>query len=261
MRWPVVAIAVGCTTVAALPAFLTAALAVQIRVDLDLGVATIGALFGIYFGVGALGSPFLGRVVDRIGWPTGIRIAGSASGLVLVGMATIASNVTVIALLFIAGGLAAVIANTSANRALARSVPAERYGILFGLKHTAVPTATLLGGLAVPVFGLTIGWQWAFATGAVLAAILVASVPNEHTERRTARPDGPRPRPTTPLIGLVLLGAVAALGIAAIDSVTSFLVSYAVEEGISESSAGLLLGAASVVGLVTRLAGGFLIAG
>lgn len=39
-----------------------------------------------------------------------------------------------------------------------------------------MPAASLLGGLAVPALALTLGWQWAYVAGAVLAGLTVATL-------------------------------------------------------------------------------------
>src|SRR5690606_19508698 len=53
-----------------------------------------------------------------------------------------------------------------------------RQGIAFGIKQSAIPLATLLGGIAVPAITLSVGWRWTYVAGAtfaVLAAALVVS--------------------------------------------------------------------------------------
>jgi MFS family permease len=253
-----VAIAALATTVVhALPAFMTASLAVQIGRELDLDVAVLGGLFGLFFGVSALASPVLGRWVQGGGWSLGLRIAATGSGLTMLGMALLARNVWTIAGLFVLGGLSSAVSQPSSNLALARSVPPGRFGLLFGFKHTAVPTATLLAGLVVPTFGLTVGWRWAFVATSGLAFATALSIPGDGAPAPSRRQD--RARPVTPVRILVLLALVAALGIGAMDSLAAFLVAYAVEAGVAEGAAGLLLAAGSVAGLSTRLAAGFLI--
>ena len=123
-------VAVSVSAAGVLPVFLTAALAVQIRDDLDLSVAALGALVGVFFGVSALGSAPLGRVVERRGWASGIQLAAIGSGLTQIGMATVARNAWTIGALFIVGGLAAAMSRPAADFALTRSVPPCRHGLL-----------------------------------------------------------------------------------------------------------------------------------
>ena len=51
------------------------------------------------------------------------------------------------------------------------------------MKQAAIPAATLLSGLAVPLVGTTIGWRWAF-TGCALGALAVACTVPKTTEGR-----------------------------------------------------------------------------
>jgi predicted MFS family arabinose efflux permease len=240
---------------------MTGALAVQITEDLGFDLAELGGLFGIYFGVSAMGSAPLGRVAEWRGWSEVLRAAALGSAFTLIAIALVAREAWVIGLLFVVGGLTATASKSSANLALARSVPPEKYGFLFGVQHVAVPGATMLGGLAVPVFGLTVGWRWAFVTAAALAVAAAVAVPSER--RAAPVPGGRTPhhsaRVRTPLRTLALLAVAAALGIGAVDSLASFVVVYAVDIGFAEGTAGLLLALGSSAGIVTRLIAGWLI--
>lgn len=261
IRWPVAVAAVSIAGVAVLPRFMTGALAVQITDDLGFDLAELGALFGIYFGVSALASAPLGRVAEWRGWSEVLRAAALGSAVALLAIATVARNAWSIGLLFVLGGLAATASKSSANLALARSVPRERYGFLFGVQHVAVPGATMLGGLAVPAFGLTVGWRWAFVTAAALAVAAAIAVPAEHRGPRTRedRIRAYRVRTATPFRTLAMLAAASALAIGAIDSLASYVVVYAVDVGIAEGPAGIVLAVGSVAGIVTRLIAGWLI--
>ena len=65
----------------------------------------------------------------------------------------------------------------ASNLTLARSVPASRLGLSFGIKQAAIPIATLLAGAAVPTVALTIGWRWAYLIGAAVALLAAARDP------------------------------------------------------------------------------------
>lgn len=259
IRWPAVAAAVLITAAGVLPAFMTAALAVQIQEDLGLSVGALGVLFGMFFAVSALASSAMGRMVENAGWVRGIQISGMASGLVLIGMATVASSTWSIAALFVLGGIAAALSHPAANLAIARSVPQSRQGLLFGLKHTAVPAAAMLGGIAVPVFGLTVGWRWAFAAAAILAiapALAAHRIGETHMAARSIQTSG---RPETSMRILLILAGASALGVGGIDALATFVVAYGVDIGFGEAAAGVLLAVGSVAGLLTRLLAGWLV--
>jgi predicted MFS family arabinose efflux permease len=260
VRWRVAIFATAVTAVAVLPVFMTGALAVQIARDLGLELAQLGALFGIYFGVSALGSAALGRVTEWRGWSQVLRLAAAGSAVTLLAIATVARSPWVIGAFFVLGGVSAAASQSSANLALARSVPATRYGLLFGFKHVAVPIATMLGGLAVPAFALTIGWRWAYGAAAALACGVAIGVPRARRGLDGSARDPARvAKLSTPVGTLALLAIAAALGIGGMDSLASFGVTYSVDTGMAESTAGILLAAGSVAGLTTRLIAGWLI--
>jgi MFS family permease len=57
---------------AALPLFMVGGLAVQVKADLGLTEAALGAAVTIGFVVGALSAPIGGRLADRIGPKTSV---------------------------------------------------------------------------------------------------------------------------------------------------------------------------------------------
>jgi len=250
-------VAVGSTGIGVLPAFLAAALAVPIGGDLSMDLGDFGLLIGVYFGIAAMGSAGLGGLVERWDWPMGIRVSAIGSFVCLIGTAAFARNAWGIGGFFVVGGLASAISHPSANLALVRSVPSSRHGLIFGLKHIAVPSATMLGGLAVPAFGLTVGWRWAFVVAAVLAVATVLAVPSNR--RAPGEIGSRRTRPAYSLVALAVMAVVALLGIGAMTALATFLVAYAVDRGMAQGFAGALLAAASLSGLACRLVAGWLV--
>lgn len=262
VHWRPASLAVLVIAVTILPAFLTGALAIRIGDDVGIDLAGVGGLYGVLFGTAALASAPTGRLVQRLGWEIGIRAAAAGTGLALIAMAAISDDWWAmwwpIATVFVLAGVAAAASQAASNLALARSVPSGRYGLLFGLKHSAVPAAAMLGGLAVPTIALTIGWRYAFAIAASLAFAIVLAVPLRRENHRV--PSGsptPRKRPATPVPTLIALAIAAALGHAGIDALGAFVVPYATSEGVAEGLAGILLTAGSLAGLVTRLTAGW----
>jgi len=262
VQWRTASLAVAVIAITILPAFLTGALAIRLGDDVGIDLGGIGGLYGVLFGTGALASAPTGRLVQRFGWEIGIRLSAAGTGGALIAMATFSDDWWAawwpIAAVFALAGVTAAASQAASNLALAESVPSDRFGLLFGLKHTAVPAAAMLGGLAVPTIALTIGWRYAFAVAAVLALGIALAVPlrRDHT-RVTIRSPAPTQRPTTPVSTLIALAAAAALGHAGIDALGAFVVPYATSEGVAEGLAGILLTAGSLAGLATRLAAGW----
>jgi MFS family permease len=246
--------AVVVTTSTVLPVFLTGALSVQISRELDFDPAGLGLVVALYFGVSALVSLPVGRIVERLGSGTTSRIAvvGAAFFMLLCSVAA-RSYGSLIAIL-LCGAWCNVMGQLSSNLTLARSMPAGRLGLSFGVKQSSVPLATLLAGVAVPAVALTLGWRWAYVIGAGLALCALVAAPRggRATPRDATTPEN---RATA---ALSVIGVAGGLAAACATGLGIFLVAAAVDRGIAVGLAGLVLTLGSVVGLVMRMLHGWL---
>ncbi len=250
-------LAVAVVTTTVLPAFLTGGLAVQVRGELGFGEAALGLAVAVFFITSSLASALMGRVVERMGAARAMRLSAAGSAASLLGVALLAGSWSGLVACLLVGGLANAVSHPASNLSLAREVPAGRQGLSFGIKQSAIPAATLLAGLAVPVIALTFGWRWAFAGGAALAlvvALLVPrGVPGSGVRRVTeARVGDVRVAP------LVLLALGIGLGSTAATPLGAFIVESSVVAGLGEASAGLLLAFGSAVSIIVRVALGHL---
>jgi cyanate permease len=262
IAWRVILPAFLATTAGILPGFLNAGLAVQIRADLGLSLSRLGALIGLFFAVSGLVSPVAGRWSERLGWATSLRISVSLSALSLLGIAWLGRDLPTLSVFLVIGGIGGALGQVSSNLAVARCVAGERLGFVFGLRHASVPAAAALAGAAVPGIALTVGWRWAFVGGALLAVIAGVAVPasEQRYSVNSPTPAGASPgRPATSMKLLVILSIAVGVGIAGVDGFTAFLVSYSVDIGFGETSAGLLLTVGSITGMTARLVFGWLI--
>lgn len=247
--------AVCVSVVTVLPMFLTAGLAVQIGVDLGFSPARLGAAPGAFFGAMALTSVATGRVVERFGPLRTIRVVALAVAVLLMLVAVVAHSFPVLVGLLVLAGCANALAQPATNQLVAHSIPAARQGLAYGAKYSAIPIASMLSGLAVPVLGLTIGWRWAFAVFAVAAA-LAAAWPFPRLGSRAVTDDAAPAAPPLPRRLLVLLAIGVGMAAASGSAMAIFMVSSAVDAGWSEGEAGLLFAAASSVGIAARLLAG-----
>ena len=247
------------TTAGVLPAFLVGSQAVQIERDLDFGPALLGAAVAVSWAAAAATSPTMGRITEQVGGGRSLRTAALLNGTVMIAIALLARNWWQLAILVAIAGVGNALTQPAANVLMARTIPPERHGIAFAVKQSAMPFGTLLGGLAVPLITLTLGWRWAFALGGALAVAAATTVPTRDAFESSA---APRPkqthRPTldTPLLLLAVFAAGVGLGAAVASAQTTFLVSGAVESGLEEGLAGLLLTIGSALGIASRLANG-----
>jgi MFS family permease len=246
-----VLLAVAVATVGVLPAFLTGGLAVQIRSELDFGSAALGLAVAVFFVSASLASVVMGRVVERIGAHRAMRVSATGSATALLGVALFAGSWAGLVACLVLGGLANAVAHPATHLSLARKVPANRQGFSFGIKQAAIPAATLLAGLAVPIIAVTFGWRWAFAGGAALALLLSFIVPAETLGGvRKIKEARAGDVPTAPL---VLLALGIGLGSAAATPLGAFIVESSVAAGLRVETAGLMLALGSAVGIVVRV--------
>ncbi len=263
VAWRGVAPAFLVTTVGMLPGFLIAGFAVQIRGDLDLSLGGLGLMIGIFFGTAAAVSPAMGRLSERVGWAVGLLLAACLTAASLAGVGWIADSTPMLAIFYAVAGVGSALGQIASNLAVARCVDPSRQGLVFGLRHAAVPTAAILAGLAVPTIALTVGWRWGFRAGVLLALLAALSIPRHgevHTINPPPEPETGRPhRLQTPRSLLIVLAVAVGLGTGGVDTVASFIVSFSVAEGVGESTAGLLLAIGSGCGLAARIVGGWLI--
>ena len=244
-------VAIVLVAACALPAFLTASLAPQIREDFPFGSTALGIAFAAFWGCSALASPLAGRLAERLGPAGSIRLAGVGVAACCALVAVVQGPILLVAALVL-GGAGNAMSVPGISTLFARDVVPERQGFAFGVGIAGMPAASLLAGLAVPLIGLSLGWRAAFA-GAGVAVLAVAFAV--------------RPAPHEPAAGgggatLTLLFAILALGgllgSAAAGSIAAFLVVAARDVGFTPAGAGLLLAVASALAVTTRLALGSL---
>jgi MFS family permease len=247
--------AITVTTVAVLPVFLTGALAVQISAELGIGAAGLGLVVALYFGTSALCSIPVGRLVERWGGVVTSRTAVLGVAVVMLALAGLARSFASLVAILLCGAWRNVMGQLATNLTLARSVPAHRLGLSFGVKQAAIPLATLLAGAAVPAVALTVGWRWAYVMAAGLAVLALLGVP-PRGEPHVATPKPPPGERAT--LALAVLGAASGLGAGAANTLGIFLVASAVDRGIDPGTAGLVLTFGSVVGFAGRLLHGWL---
>lgn len=253
------ALAVACGTVSVLPAYLTGALAVQMRADIGFGRGGQGVAVAVFFAFNALTTAWMGRLVERVGTAPGIRLGLALSAAASLGIVLAPPELGVLVGLLAVGGVGNAVMGPALALFTARRVAADRRGLAFGVKQGGVSAASLVGGVAVPAVALTVGWRWAFV-GAAAAAIALLAVPRRTPEdgparrREGAAGVGRRGLPDT---ALLLLTVGFALGSSAAMAVGAFLVDAGVESGLGEGAAGLTLAAASLAAVVVRVASGW----
>lgn len=254
--WPIVAVGTMCS---AFPVFLTGALGVQLTDEVALSATQIGLAMGVSFTIAALLSAPMGRVAERLGPRRGFSVGLSVTASSMLAVAVFARSFWQFCLFLGVAGTANALNQPSANLMLTTHIPAERLGVALATKQSGMPAAALLGGVAVPAVALTVGWQWAYVMGALLAVAAMAAFPSdvggrsarhiETDESGTAR--SARPDLGVPL--LVLYATVGMLGATNAGAMVGFITSGAEASGMEPGAAGLVLSLGSLVGVASRL--------
>jgi predicted MFS family arabinose efflux permease len=245
------------TVLGALPVFLLGGLAVLVRDDLEFGEVGLGLAVTVFFAVSALSSVPAGGVAERLGARTTTITAAGLSAAALLGVALVVTSYAGLLVALALAGVANALAQIGSNAALAHHVPRRRQGLAFGVKQAAVPAATLLAGLALPLVGLTLGWRFAFGGAAVLALVFLAVAPSAAEPRRSREQRRQGRGGDAALRALVVVAVGASLGSAAANSLGTFLVEWAVTDGVAPGRAGLLLAGGSTLGVLVRLGVGW----
>src|SRR5579875_2940116 len=238
--------AVAATIPTSLPVFLTGAMAVQIRDTLHFGTTAYGVAVALYYLAAGTSSIPLGRLSER----------GSSGVLGL--LAGASRSWALLAVLLVAAGVVSAAMQPAANVFLVGRISPERQGLSFGIKQAAVPLATSLAGLAVPGLALTVGWRWAYAVGAAWAIATAVVLPHSVATARPPRPPAAAPAGAVlPRRALVVLAVGFGMGIGTASALAAFLVTSAVDSGVSHANAGLLVAFGSLAAVCARVVVGY----
>ena len=246
---------VSAQTGAMMPAFLTGALALQLRRDLGMSDSLLGAAVAFFFLVAAVASPHAGALTDHLGAQRSQRIANGLVIASLLGSAVLVYNYVTLLLLLGVGAAGLAIAGPGTKVMVAKGVPLNRHGVAFGIQAGAVPLASLLAGLTVPTIALPFGWRWAYVAVCALPILSFVIAPPVGAMARAAQ-RAARRLADIDYRPLTMLALAAAFGSAAATTLAAFFVSAAEETGISEGLAGALLSIGSALVVAGRIYAG-----
>ncbi len=255
-------IAILMVMVSTLPVFLAGAAFVQLEEDIGLTATSLGIVTAAFFLTASITSTPLGRLVEKIGWRSAMRINCLVSAVVIVLIAFVVHSPWALGALLMVSGAAYGLTNPAANESLAHGSPPGRRGVVFGLKHAGIPASTLAAGAAVPLLVLTLGWRPTFGMLSALALVawlLIAREPED--QRRTDRIGVDKPTDSLPPLSqgqLVTLAIGSSFATWTAVFLGSFLVAAAIDVSLTQSQAGTLLFAASAVSITARVTYGLL---
>ncbi|RZU30970.1 cyanate permease [Blastococcus saxobsidens] len=238
--------------------FLVGVLSVQIQADLGFGPAVLGALAASFFAASAVSALSAGAMVRRWGSVLVVRLSALVSAAVMGIVAVAADGAVALIAALLAAGWANGVGQPASNDLIANAVPADRQGLAYGVKQAAIPMATLLAGVGIPLIAIPLGWRWAFGFAALLGLTVAATVPRGSLAR--ADPAAMHSEAAGPFrrAPLVVLSFALMLGAAGGNSLGAFFVPTAVAAGIAPGAAGLLIAGASGAGILVRVLVGWL---
>lgn len=240
-----------------IPVFLTGAMAVQIRQDLHLNASGLGGAVGVFFASSAVASAVSGKMAQRSGFERIMRVCVILAVITLSGIGLLAHSYLVFMIFLSLAGITNGAVQPAVNLFLSKVIPVSRQGMVFGVKQAAVPVATFISGLAVPVVALTVGWNYAYLMIAPIGIVLYFLLPKgpSKSERKTSRA---KPVSKVYVAPLVVLAVGIGLGSSAAICLGTFLVSSSVHHGWTPGDAGFLLMLGSITGMSARLINGIL---
>lgn len=248
------ALALALTLACTLPAWMVGAMSIQIREELDFTLFALGFAIAIFRLTGAIFSPLLGQVPDRIGPLASMRIAAAIAGISSLGIAIFVTTYAQLLAFLAFAGLSNSLGQTASTLALVRAVKQARQGLAFGMKQAALPIGSMVAGFSVPLIALTVGWRWGFVLSAVISFAIPLALPREGFSPR-ATVEGP-PDARRGASALFALAAAMFLSAASAGALTTFLVESSVVAGLAPGLAGTLLAGGSVLAILMRLYAG-----
>ncbi|MDQ4094733.1 MAG: MFS transporter [Actinomycetota bacterium] len=255
-RWVVLGLGIFAQTAFAAVIQGIAAVGPALRRTYDLSLPELGfVLAALSVGTAITLIPW-GLVTDRFGERMAISVGLAGCTLSLV-LASRVDDVAFLAALFFAAGVLGGVTSVASGRAVMSWFAASERGTALGLRQTAVPLGGALGALALPPLVVAAGLEAGLLllAGACGAAALACGTWLRGRARSEEGGD-PGAHPMRDR-RIWRLGGAACLLVFSQISFVAFVVVFLVEErGMSPTGAGLVLGAAHVLGAAMRVAVG-----
>ncbi len=252
-RTRVSVIALGTMAVATFPLAAYSVLAADLIDEFGILRGQVGLLIAANSLVGALSSPFFGRLTDRLGAVQATRGTFAIAAATLVGMA-LAPGYGVLVLVALTAGLANGWGNPSTNALIVENLPPGGRGVVTGIKQSGVQVGIFVGGLTLPVLASL--WDWRIAVAVFVVVPAVGFVITSGLDRAgQGRPGGIGREAGELPSSIKWLAVYGTISGVATSSMLSFLPLFA-EEGQkwSPTAAGSLLAVAAITGVVARIA-------
>ena len=252
----------ACVTASVMPGFLAGALGSDIKAEFGVGDTGLGLALALTYVFAAVAIVHAGELSDRIGYRRSLIVSMEVTMAGYLVVAFLARSFATLLVGLTVAGAGLTLAGPAAKVLVADHVSPERQGLAFGVHMSAIPLGPLLAGLTVPLVGGTDGWRWPFVGGALLAGAGMLMLPRERAPApsavRAARDPAAGRFAHVRMGPLFVFAAAAMLASCSVVAAAAFFVVNSENAGISESTAGLLLSAASAGVMTVRIALGAL---
>ncbi|WP_197380856.1 MFS transporter [Mycolicibacterium mengxianglii] len=260
-RWSMLALALSSTMFANVFINGVAFLIPTLHAELGLDLAQAGLMASL---------PSFGMVMTLIGWGyavdrLGERVVlsvGSALTAAAAFAAASADTLLTVGVFLFLGGMAAASSNAASGRLVVGWFPPHQRGLVMGIRQTAVPLGVGLGALVIPRLAESHGVSGALlfpavvcAVSAVICALWVLDPP------RLPRAQAPAAELANPYRGTATLTRIHATSVLLVVPqalVWTFTLTWLItDRDWSPTSAGILVGAAQLLGACGRIAAGY----
>lgn len=258
-KQPGVVLAAACAAQAAVSfvSFGLPAIGPELSRSFHLGLAELGAVLTAgLFGAG-LSLIAAGVAVDRFG-TRGPVLAGTALGVIGLGVASSARSTPVLVVALVTFGVGSAAVPIAGTGALFRAYPPARRGWALGVRQMSVPLGGTVAALVMPALVRSGGTQLTLGVAAIAVAIsgavfaYVAADPPRPASGRVHQPL----RNILRSAGMRHLLVVAAFYIVVLQAVLAFIVPATRAAGLTAFVASIVFFAINISAMVSRIAWG-----
>jgi nitrate/nitrite transporter NarK len=227
--------------------------------EFSISRSGLGFLTTSLFVVGGIGSPYAGLLVDRFG-ARRMAIASAATvGLAFTGMALAPTYTWMLAAATLAGGALAS-CNPITNKLVALYITAGERGLTMGIKQAGVQVGAFVIGVSLPALASAHGYRIALGVLTLVPLLAVAGIawliPADEPKKPETKALSPSGRRLEPAVWW-MMGYASLMG-AGVAAFGAYLPLYIQEDlGRSVSTAGAIVGLIGLVGVLARVAFGW----
>lgn len=233
------------------PIIVASVLAAELLAEFEVTRAQIGLLTTASGLVGALASPWMGRLTDSLGSVTATRLVLITSAATLTALA-LSPTYGFLLGAALATGIANGWGNPATNALIVDIVPLGSRGIVTGVKQSGVQVGTFLGGLLLPVF--TAWWNWRVAVLVFLAVPIggvIGLIGVRKTDHDQIRVEWSSERLPSSVRWIAVYGFISGL---ATQALIAWIPLFAEEDQLwSGTAAGSLIALVGLVGIASRI--------